>query len=197
MFTQFQSEFCKTQFAARYPQAAAAAGNRVESAARILAANAIRKSFDLPGIWEVKSESVSNRWYQIEPARKTCTCPDHRAGHLCKHRLAVGYMLSLAQWAGDDIQVTLQASHEAAQTAAERQALSLAYTHATAVAYGMTTCCHVSYGGIDQAAEVYSLVKDHQHTLSAIVRRLDNKPWYNNETHLAVTAMQCQDISIH
>jgi len=154
MFTQFQSDFCKTQFAARYPVAAAAAGNRVESAARILAANAIRKSFDLPGVWEVKSESVGNRWYQIEPARKTCSCPDHRAGHLCKHRLAVGYMLSLAQWAGEhaDHVVDGAAKHIAQRNADQTRSVVQAYANAEEI--GSWVRCLVTYQAVTLSARI-------------------------------------------
>jgi len=40
--------------------------------------------------WLVPSQSGAERIYRVDPAKQTCTCPDHQeAGHKCKHLFAV------------------------------------------------------------------------------------------------------------
>jgi transposase len=42
------------------------------------------------GAWLVPSQTAAERIYRVNPAAKTCTCPDHQdAGHKCKHIWAV------------------------------------------------------------------------------------------------------------
>ena len=41
-------------------------------------------------IFQVKSQSVRNGHYKVNMLAKTCTCPDHENGNICKHRIAVG-----------------------------------------------------------------------------------------------------------
>jgi transposase len=42
------------------------------------------------GEWLVPSQSCSEKIYRVNPAKQTCTCPDHQdAGHKCKHLFAV------------------------------------------------------------------------------------------------------------
>lgn len=42
-----------------------------------------------PNLYDVESQSKQNASYEVDTVRKTCTCPDSRAGHICKHRIAV------------------------------------------------------------------------------------------------------------
>ena len=48
--------------------------------------------------WEVTGESDTYYVY-ADPATRTstCTCPDSKSGHKCKHRLAVGLVWVLSQ----------------------------------------------------------------------------------------------------
>ena len=36
-----------------------------------------------------KTPSSSDVWHIVRPSRKSCTCRDHAAGNICKHRIAV------------------------------------------------------------------------------------------------------------
>jgi hypothetical protein len=40
-------------------------------------------------VYEVKSQSMSNAYYEVDIKAKTCTCPDSAKGNVCKHRIAV------------------------------------------------------------------------------------------------------------
>jgi transposase len=39
--------------------------------------------------WIVPSQSGNDKKYIVDPAKKTCSCPDHEEGHHCKHLYAV------------------------------------------------------------------------------------------------------------
>src|ERR1043166_8124154 len=44
------------------------------------------------GLWLVPSQSKGETVYRVDPAKQTCTCPDHaEAGHKCKHLYAVEF----------------------------------------------------------------------------------------------------------
>jgi hypothetical protein len=199
MFTSLQAEFCKTVFSSRYPAVVSRSGQRIQAAARILAANALRNSFDIPGVWEVKSESVGNRWYRVDPARRTCSCPDSKAGHMCKHRIAVGFALSLPTWAGEDIQITLADSHAKAvdQAAAHEKSLAYAYASAAGNEPERQVVCTVSYGGTPYKAVVMSMRRrSDEGYLVALVTRQDDHYWYNDTATIEVRAFDCKDFHI-
>jgi transposase len=46
-----------------------------------------------PEGWLVPSQSGGDRTYTVSPTEQTCTCPDHEAGHKCKHIYAVEFTL--------------------------------------------------------------------------------------------------------
>ena len=53
---------------------------------------ASRDENDMPvssdqNLWIVRGSARG--WYFVRPDDHSCTCPDHRKGHVCKHRLAV------------------------------------------------------------------------------------------------------------
>ena len=41
-----------------------------------------------PGEFDVRSHN-GRGWYHVNTRAKSCTCPDSRSGHICKHRVAV------------------------------------------------------------------------------------------------------------
>ena len=49
----------------------------------------VQFSQDLPGTFDVRSQTRKNRIYTVDPENRTCSCPDSRAGYVCKHRIAV------------------------------------------------------------------------------------------------------------
>lgn len=72
--------------AARWPQLDPA---RIERAVEIAAKpGTIYNAKCPPGEFDVRN-SKGNGWYRVSTKAKTCTCPDHIKGHVCKHRLAV------------------------------------------------------------------------------------------------------------
>ena len=40
-----------------------------------------------PGEFDVRASS-GRGWYHVNTKARTCTCPDSKKGHVCKHRLA-------------------------------------------------------------------------------------------------------------
>ncbi len=45
-----------------------------------------------PEGWLVPSQTETSKIYRVDPAKQTCTCPDHQeAGHKCKHLYAVEF----------------------------------------------------------------------------------------------------------
>lgn len=62
---------------------------RVEKAVQIASKHGmIYNAQCKPGEFDVRN-SKGNGWYHVDTHAKTCTCPDSRQGHTCKHRLAV------------------------------------------------------------------------------------------------------------
>lgn len=45
------------------------------------------------GVWIVPSQNGGDKRYTVDPAHQTCTCPDHEAGHKCKHLYAVEFTI--------------------------------------------------------------------------------------------------------
>jgi transposase len=53
---------------------------------------AVCKLNKIPGGWLVPSQSKGETVYTVDPAKQTCTCPDHQeAGFKCKHLYAVEF----------------------------------------------------------------------------------------------------------
>jgi len=95
-------------FQVRYPGAADQA--RLDKAAQIMALAGACKRGDQPNTYLVKAGSRAG-WYTVDLNTHTCTCPDARAGNLCKHRLSIGCKLYGPDWA-----VPAQRAHARAVT---------------------------------------------------------------------------------
>jgi transposase len=52
---------------------------------------AVCKLNHTPEGWLVPSQSGCDTLYRVDPAKQTCTCPDHENGHKCKHIYAVEF----------------------------------------------------------------------------------------------------------
>lgn len=87
------------QFRAHYQRAATVSGNRLNRAAAISSTAEMVETTNDPDIYLVHSESNDLGIYTVNVREKTCTCPDHGKqavhGIICKHRLAVAYLLNL------------------------------------------------------------------------------------------------------
>jgi hypothetical protein len=96
-------------FAQKYPAIAAACNGRIERAVKIATTAGACRESDQPGCYEVHSESNPRGWYTVDPAAKTCTCPDDGRNKtkgskaICKHRLAVGFKLHGAEWLQEEM----------------------------------------------------------------------------------------------
>ncbi len=58
---------------------------------RGLIISALCKLNKTPTGWLVPSQSAGDTIYTVDPAKQTCTCPDHQNGHKCKHLYAVEF----------------------------------------------------------------------------------------------------------
>lgn len=43
----------------------------------------------MAGTYIVRSARTNTHFYNVDPRKHTCNCPDGQYGHVCKHRLAV------------------------------------------------------------------------------------------------------------
>lgn len=71
-----------------FPRLLEAAGEKRITKGAQLARWSVRHN-EHPGHYEVESQSRNNGYYLVIPKERSCTCPDSRAGNVCKHRIAV------------------------------------------------------------------------------------------------------------
>lgn len=108
-------------FAQKYPAIAAACNGRIERAVKIACTPGACREGELPGTYEVESESNPRGHYIVDPHAKTCTCPDDRkakstgAKYICKHRLAVGFKLHGADWIHEEMLKPYQIRQQASE----------------------------------------------------------------------------------
>lgn len=193
MFSPSQVDFVKESFVVHYPQTAKIAGSRVDKASRILLAGNVRKSSEFPGLYEVKSESVGNRWYVVDPANKSCTCPDSRDGHLCKHRIAVGMMLSADQWAHEHgINLVLHSAEDAKIEAAQKErSLAFAFAAAESSLFSYIACT-VNYLGTDHAVRILEMRRGSE-GLEARIQKLSLHDFSATNSTVWVCALDCRN----
>lgn len=118
------------QFRAHYERTATLCGNRANRAATISSTAEMVETTDDPDVYLVHSESNSLGMYTVNVREKTCTCPDHgrqaEHGIICKHRLAVAYLLNLIVPPTPPAPTTTQADLEAQRYTLANQLCTLA-----------------------------------------------------------------------
>lgn len=92
---------CVEHLRTQYPRVAAASNGRAKRAAAIVSTAQMVETTDQPHIFLVHSESNPLGVYTVDTIAKTCTCPDHgtysATGAVCKHRLAVAFLIKFVQ----------------------------------------------------------------------------------------------------
>lgn len=123
MLTPRSAQLTADLFRLYFPLSSQAANGRIEKAVLIASKiDWIRSDPDNPHrCYLVPSDRDPSRCYLVNPALKSCTCPDASAGNLCKHRLAVGFRLHALEW-----YQRLQEDHFRANTACKNLRLDLA-----------------------------------------------------------------------
>jgi len=85
-----------------YPTWAERCNGRIERAVELCSMAGACRRGDLPGVFQVQSESNPRGSYTVDMNARTCSCPDfgrQPAGRaMCKHLLAVGFHLHGPAW---------------------------------------------------------------------------------------------------
>ena len=85
-----------------YPTWAERCNGRIERAVELCSMAGACRRGDLPGVFQVQSESNPRGSYTVDMNARTCSCPDfgrQPAGRaMCKHLLAIGFHLHGPAW---------------------------------------------------------------------------------------------------
>ena len=122
--TKDHAQYAARLFAWRYPTWADLCNGRMERAVEITVKPYAIKYGDLPGAYMVTSSSGQGCYLVNLPA-KSCTCPDSTGhpGVICKHRLAVAYMILSPEWHWELFQARLKVYDRINQLATELENL--------------------------------------------------------------------------
>lgn len=115
LFHPASAEFCGMYFRQKYPDLAEKLNGRIERAQVLAVHGTLQPTPEQPDIWRVRSDSKPNHYYEVIPSKRSCSCPDAQKGNLCKHRLAVGFILKLNAWYEDFQAQTLAQAAEVRQ----------------------------------------------------------------------------------
>lgn len=72
---------------------------RMAEAILLAGSTRIYKELSQPGCYSVQS-SDGCTYYKVSAPKHSCTCMDHRMGHICKHRLAIWLRMEYEQRTG-------------------------------------------------------------------------------------------------